>query len=156
MGVGPMGTIALMLLGVRAALVDGLVVHGDVEVLDGSISRVGVVPAGRRGMAVPGFVDLQVNGFAGVDFLSAGPDGYDHARAQLVATGVTSFQPTFVSSPEGELVAALGEMASAQRRGSGARILGAHLEGPFLSPAWAGAHDPAHMAPPDLSLRARR
>ena len=60
-----------MRLGVRAALVGGAEVPGDVEVEDGRVAAVGLSPAGAAGLAVPGFVDLQVNGFAGVDFLTA-------------------------------------------------------------------------------------
>ena len=44
---------------------------GDVAVDDGVIAAVGVAPAGGRGLAVAGFVDLQVNGFAGIDFTHA-------------------------------------------------------------------------------------
>ena len=51
------------------------------EVEDGRIAAVGVSPAGAGGLAVPGFVDLQVNGFAGVDFLTADPGDYATRRA---------------------------------------------------------------------------
>ena len=68
-----------MKLRVEAALIDGLLVKGDVEVLDGKIAKVGVGSPGGRGIAVPGFVDLQVNGFGGVDFLDADADGYRRA-----------------------------------------------------------------------------
>ena len=54
-----------MRLGVRAALVGGAEVPGDVEVENGRIAAVGLSPAGAAELAVPGFVDLQVNGFAG-------------------------------------------------------------------------------------------
>ncbi len=54
-----------MRLGVARAIVDGVLVEGDVEVEDGHLSAMAVSPAGAGGIAVPGFVDLQVNGFAG-------------------------------------------------------------------------------------------
>src|SRR5688500_9659579 len=86
-------------LGVRAALVDGALVAGDVTVTDGRVRSVGVQPPGVAGLAVPGFVDVHVNGFAGVDFLTADAAGYRRAGAALAATGVTAFAPTFITSP---------------------------------------------------------
>src|SRR5437899_2679212 len=95
-----------MKLGVQAALVDGLLVRGDVEVDDGRIVGVGLASPGR-GIAVPGFIDLQVNGFGGVDFLDADADGYRRAGAALLETGVTAYLPTLITTPEQQLVAAL-------------------------------------------------
>ena len=146
-----------MRLGVRAALVDGHVVDGDVEVDDGRIAAVGVPPVspgGGRGLAVPGFIDLQVNGFAGVDFLACDVDGYRAGRAAAARFGVTAFQPTLVSSPVPVLQEALQQAAKAQDDDPGrqVRILGAHLEGPFLAPAFKGAHDERHLLPPDIGL----
>ena len=138
----------------RAALVEGAEVPGDVGVADGAIAAVGLQPAGASGLAVPGFVDLQVNGFAGVDFLAADAEGHRRAREALVATGVVAYQPTFVSSPEDAYAAALAEVA-ALGDGPGARIAGVHLEGPFISPRWPGAHDPAHLREPDAALADR-
>jgi len=60
-----------------------------------------------RGVAAPGFVDLQANGFGGVDLLEADADGYRRAGEALLETGVTSYLPTFISAPEEDLVAAL-------------------------------------------------
>ena len=48
--------------------------------VDGLIAGVGLAGGGGRGLAVPGFVDLQVNGFGGVDFLDADADGYRARR----------------------------------------------------------------------------
>ena len=81
-----------MRLGVRAAIVQGDLVPGDVEVVDGSITAVGLVGSGGSGLAAPGYVDLQVNGFAGVDFLSTDLGGYRKASRALLACGVTAFQ----------------------------------------------------------------
>ena len=58
-----------MRLGVEAALVDGQLLPGDVEVDGGVVRAVGLGGAGR-GIAAPGFIDLQVNGFAGVDLMA--------------------------------------------------------------------------------------
>ena len=119
---------------------------GDVEIETGRIAAVGCQPAGAGGLAVPGFVDLQVNGFGGVDFLSA--DGADYAAAgdALAATGVTAFQPTLISAPPAALRTALAVASEAR---CPLRVLGVHLEGPFLSPAWPGAHQPEHLRAPD-------
>jgi len=141
-------------LGVRAALLDGDLVLGDVVIEDGRIVAVGVDPASGAGIAVPGFVDLQVNGFGGVDFLAAGVEDFRRARRVLARFGVTSFQPTLVSSPVAVIEGALEVIANGSD-GAGARVLGVHLEGPFLSVAFKGAHDERHLVPPDLALAGR-
>jgi N-acetylglucosamine-6-phosphate deacetylase len=137
-----------MRLGVSAALVDGELLPGDVEVVDGRIASVGLAGSGGRGIATPGFVDLQVNGYAGVDFSAAGPDEWRSAREALLRDGVTAFQPTFVTAELGEMREALARMPAVE---SGARMIGAHLEGPFLSPLRPGAHDSAALFAPDLA-----
>jgi N-acetylglucosamine-6-phosphate deacetylase len=97
-------------LGVEAALVDGVFVKGDVEIVDGRIVRWGLASPKGRGLAVPGFIDLQVNGFGGVDFLDADADGYRRAGKALLETGVTAYLPTLITSPEDDLLAALAEV----------------------------------------------
>jgi len=136
-------------LGVEAALVRGELVPGDVEVDDGAVVSVGLA-GGRRGcVAVPGFVDLQVNGFAGVDFLSASTADYDRAGAALLEGGVTAFQPTFITAPESAMLDALRAMPP---NGSSPHVVGAHVEGPFLSPERLGTHPREHRRDPDLEV----
>ena len=141
-----------MRLGVEAALVDGQLVPGDVEVLGGRVAGFGLASPNGTGIAVPGFVDLQVNGFAGVDFLSSDADGYRHAADAILETGVTAFLPTFITSPEEQLLAALREVPADS---DGARVLGAHLEGPFLSALRLGIHPADARRNPDLDLLER-
>jgi N-acetylglucosamine-6-phosphate deacetylase len=149
---GAVGLKRVVLLGVRHALVGDVLVRGDVRVEDGRVAAVGVVPAGASGLAAPGFVDLQVNGFAGVDFLTAEPPDYGTAGAALAATGVTAYLPTFISSPEDAYDHAVAAATAARDGRPGPRILGVHLEGPFLSPHWPGAHDPRHLRAPSPAL----
>jgi N-acetylglucosamine-6-phosphate deacetylase len=142
-------------LGVKAALVDGELVDGDLDVEDGVITRLGVVPAGAEGVAVPGFVDLHINGVAGVDFLTADLEGYRRAGEALARTGVVAYQPSLVSSEPGayaEPLLTAREAAASEGASDVPLVVGVHLEGPFLSPEWPGAHDPAHLRLPDVAL----
>ena len=142
-----------MRLGVEAALVRGELVLGDVEVEDGAVVSVGLAGGTRGRVAVPGFVDLQVNGYAGVDFLSASTADYERAGTALLEGGVTAFQPTFITAPESAMLDALRAMPA---NGSSPRVVGAHVEGPFLSPERLGTHPREHRRDPDLSLLDRQ
>jgi N-acetylglucosamine-6-phosphate deacetylase len=138
-------------IGVQAAVVDGVLVTGDVEVADGRIAAVGLAGRGA-GVAIPGLVDLQVNGFAGVDFATADGAAYVRTGQALLASGVTAFQPTLITAPEPELVAAL---AAVPVDPIGPHVLGVHLEGPFLSPRRLGAHPASARRDPDRALLER-
>jgi N-acetylglucosamine-6-phosphate deacetylase len=136
-------------LGVEACIVDGVLVLGDVEVEDGRLTATGLAAPNGRGIAVPGFVDLQVNGFGGVDFLDADAEGYRRAGTALLETGVTAYLPTLITSPEEQVIAAMQEVPRERVR---PRILGMHLEGPFLSPSRLGTHFAAARRDPDVAL----
>jgi N-acetylglucosamine-6-phosphate deacetylase len=136
-----------MRLGVEAAVVRGELVGGDVDVEDGTVTAVGLAANGAGGrIAVPGFVDLQVNGYAGVDFLAASRADYERAGEALLEGGVTAYQPTFITAPEPTLLEALREVPVTPQ------IIGAHVEGPFLSPDRLGTHPAVHRRDPELAL----
>jgi len=94
---------------------------------------------------LPGFFDLQVNGFAGVDFNDPATSGEAIAGAldRMRATGVTRCLPTFVTSPLDEFTACVRAVTSSLHPS----IAGFHMEGPYLSPEEGarGAHRRAHM-----------
>lgn len=103
--------------------------------------------------AVPGFLDLQVNGGFGCDF-TEDPACIPAVARRLPAFGVTAFLPTIVSSPPEVVRKAVEVVQALPPEPAGARVLGLHLEGPFLNPQQAGAHNPAHFRAPSLEALA--
>lgn len=104
------------------------------------------------GVLTPGFVDLQVNGAFGVELPAVRPAEWRLVARRLPETGTTAFLPTFVTAPLPALADALRAVAGRRPAGDGApgraRILGVHLEGPFLSPHRVGAHNADWLATP--------
>ncbi len=106
-------------------------------------------------MHSPGLIDLQVNGYAGVDFNDAAltAAALDHALEAMLRSGVTTCLPTLITAAEDvltERLAALDQAVAASRLGP-LMVPGFHLEGPFLNPApgYAGCHPAAAIVPPD-------
>ena len=139
-------------LGVGSILIDGALVPGDVAVKDGRIMAVGLSGAGD-GVAVPGFVDAQLNGYAGVDLLNAEVDEILEMGRALHRDGVVAYQPTLITSDFERVSRAATRLAAARRLTTGgSKILGIHLEGPFLSARRAGTHPVEYLRPPDARL----
>jgi N-acetylglucosamine-6-phosphate deacetylase len=97
----------------------------------------------------PGFIDVHVHGGAGHDAMDATPKALGAMATYFAAHGVTSFLPTTVAASHEALLAAIGNVAAFMRAPSpGARALGIHLEGPYLSPSHCGAQPPQHIRDP--------
>lgn len=135
-----------------------------VVIADGLIERVcplAELPAGiatrdvKGAIIAPGFIDVQLNGCGGVQF-------NDDINAISVETlnimqraneksGCTSFLPTLITSSD-ELMTRAVEVMRAYLAQNAHQALGLHLEGPWLSVAKKGTHDPALIRQPDPAL----
>lgn len=104
----------------------------------------------RRRLA-PGFIDLHVHGGGGAQFTSGRVEDCLRAARFHARHGTTALLATTVAAPRAPLRAAVAAIAQAARVnvGTGAAVLGCHLEGPFLSPHRCGAMNPAWMRRPD-------
>src|SRR5215469_8278280 len=116
-----------------------------------------VVPAPEAppGWLAPGWIDLQVNGFTGVDYNtpSTPPEEIDRSLHALFATGVTRLYPTVITGSPQLMEGALRNLArSREQLPNGDVIEGFHVEGPFISPddGPRGAHPRQWVRPPDL------
>jgi N-acetylglucosamine-6-phosphate deacetylase len=105
-----------------------------------------------------GLVDLQVNGYAGIDFNDAAltAAGMQHALEAMQRAGVTCCLPTIITATEADLAARFAALDAAVAGCAlgPAMVPGYHLEGPFLNPGvgYAGCHPPDAMIPPDAEL----
>src|SRR5580658_6693134 len=108
----------------------------------------------------PGFVDLQVNGFAGVDFNDPNTpvDEIGRALDAMFSTGVTRCLPTVITGPADAMLASLRNLRRAQMElPRGRAIVGFHVEGPHIGveDGPRGAHPARWVRPPDLAEFAR-
>jgi N-acetylglucosamine-6-phosphate deacetylase len=152
----------LVLRGGRVVTPDG-VRSDDVVVRAGRIASIEprgegaevVELAGR--WALPGFIDVHVHGGGGAQCNTADAEDIRRVARFHAEHGTTSLLATTVAAPVEELAAAMRAIraAAAAPSDGGAEVLGAHLEGPFLSPRWPGAMDSAHFLEPDRAVADR-
>jgi N-acetylglucosamine-6-phosphate deacetylase len=103
----------------------------------------------------PGLVDIQINGFGGIDFNRAleSDEAWEHATRELYAHGCTGFLIALITNREEGYRELLGPLTSRLRRDP-RNCLGFHMEGPWLNPdpAFRGAHRAEWMQTPSLRL----
>lgn len=99
----------------------------------------------------PGLMDIHFHGYQGYDIMSSDPQDLISLAQKITANGVTSFLATTNTAPLSSIESALDTIRKLKNKNiEGAEILGAHLEGPFLSPLVPGAQDPSSIIPPSF------
>lgn len=101
------------------------------------------------GYVAPGYIDLHVHGGGGADFMDADPEAVAVITETHARHGTTGLFATTLTAPEEAILRALRAIRAAPRRG--ARILGVHIEGPFISPRWKGAQSDRHIRPASVA-----
>ena len=96
-----------------------------------------------------GFIDLHLHGGNGCDFMDATPNAYIGAAAFHASHGTTDMLPTTLAASRKELLKTFEVYDQVKDQREGARFLGLHLEGPYVSPQQAGAQDPKYIRRPD-------
>lgn len=105
----------------------------------------------------PGFIDVQVNGFAGADYCQAGTPIEEIGRSLdvIYSSGSSRIFPTVITNSAEEMVGALKNLANAKEQLPNSAVMeGFHVEGPFISPKDGprGAHPQRWVIPPDIDL----
>jgi N-acetylglucosamine-6-phosphate deacetylase len=145
----------MQIINARIVTPSGIIEHGWLACRGGRIASIGsgepAAPAqpaiDARGLtALPGFIDIHVHGGDGADCMDGDAAALDRMARFFARHGVTSFLPTTWTASADAIHRALATIAAhAGPRPDGATILGAHLEGPYLNPARAGAQDPSQI-----------
>lgn len=100
----------------------------------------------------PGFINVHIHGAAGVDTMDDDLNALQRLADFLPSMGVTSFLPTTMTMPIEKIHGALERVRAGKNFSHGAKILGAHVEGPFISKKFCGAQDTKYILPADFAL----
>ncbi|MFP4016636.1 MAG: N-acetylglucosamine-6-phosphate deacetylase [Halanaerobiales bacterium] len=123
--------------------------------LQGSSEELEIIN-GEGAYLVPGFIDIHIHGSAGFDTMDSSREALDGISKSLISSGVTSFLPTTMTMPRNDVGSALRNirdfMISNDKEYAGARVLGCHLEGPFLNQEFKGAQSSTDIIGPDIDL----
>lgn len=105
----------------------------------------------RKYTIIPGLVDMHIHGINGYDTMDADPKSIEKMSKNLAALGVTSFLATTVTAPFHRIEAVLKSIKDClEQELHGSRLLGAYIEGPYISDEYKGAHPSQFISEIDI------
>ena len=125
---------------------------------DGKIISIGEPEGGaeiidaENNFVAPGFINIHIHGATGVDTMDDDINALKKLSDFLPSTGVTSFLPTTMTMPLEKIYRALENIRIGKNFSTGAKILGANVEGPFISKKFKGAQAEENILPADFEL----
>ena len=125
---------------------DILVENGKIAQIGQNLSHENTVDYSGKTI-VPGFIDIHIHGSAGSDTCDGTPEALETISSFLKTKGVTSFCPTTMSIEMDKLYSVMKNIGKCKDAVTGAKIVGVNMEGPYFSPAKAGAQNPDTMHP---------
>lgn len=156
-----MSSYDLMIKNAAVVTEEEVIENGTVLVKDGKIVRIlkagestdaqgHIVDAGGSWL-LPGFIDMHIHGGYGADFMDADEKAFDTITRFHASQGTTGLLGTTMTASKEAIDEVLATVDAYQRKGMKyAQLLGVHLEGPFISPKWPGAQNPAFIVNPQL------
>lgn len=135
--------------------------RGDIRIENGVFAEIGENLTGEEvlnadgKMIVPGFIDIHTHGAAGYDFMSAKAEDYAEIEKYYLSHGVTAIFPTSASARGEDILGMIAEAGKAIKSSISKIVSGVHIEGPFINPAKAGAHDKKFIRGIDMDEIAR-
>ena len=107
----------------------------------------------KNAYVCPGFIDIHIHGSGGRDAMEGSIEALEVISRTILKNGVTSFLPTTMTMEVPKIRKAMDSISKAMKMDlKGARILGAHMEGPFINAIFKGAQNPQYIIEPDYSL----
>ncbi|PJN50601.1 N-acetylglucosamine-6-phosphate deacetylase [Paenibacillus sp. GM2FR] len=133
--------------GVLAIQGEGISYAGDASGLPADLKQAATeVIHQPDGYIIPGFVDIHVHGGNGEDFMDATKDVLDKITSFHSSQGTTAMLATTMTAPKAAIDHVLQEVNDYRKQDMPyTRLVGLHLEGPFISPKWPGAQNPEHI-----------
>ena len=129
-----------------------LIFDEKIVAIGGKIENAEIIDLPDDAIVLPGFIDQHIHGASGSDAMDGEESALNNIAVSIAKEGVTSFLATTMTEKKEKIIKALtaiGEYIE-KNHTDGARVLGAHLEGPFIATKFCGAQDPKYIVKPNL------